>query len=154
MIDKPKHCLNWRQCISQAYQLESNIHSFVHTLCINAQPNTNAHTFFLQALPFLCCSSFAFCLCLLLYFCPPVPHISFLLWLTEIPYATNQKSPSQCIIGLRHHTNNIASVTRGEQLVQLPVQMLPLPSPLLLCREVSCVPFPLCYLIMQFSFCL
>lgn len=144
MIDKPKHCLNWRRCAHQGYQLETNRHTLVHTLCMN---KGNTHTLASQAIPFI-----------RLCFCLPVLHLSLLLWLTKSPYATNQKGLWGCIIWLRQHTNSAASVTRGEQLVQLPVQMWPVPAPLFslpasLPREVSCAPFPLFHLIMQFAAC-
>ena len=50
---------------------------------------------------------------------------------------------SLCGYRLYHHANNVASVTRGGQLVQLPVQMQPPPPHPLpsLPLEVSCVPF-------------
>lgn len=74
LIDKPKHCLNWRQCASQAYQRETNIHSCTdsYILCawINAiHDTTRIHTHtFLTSTPIHSLSAFAHCFLFLCHF--------------------------------------------------------------------------------------
>lgn len=97
-------------------------HSYILYAWING---TRKHTFLTNTLIHFAVVTLALCFS----FCPSVINRSLLLWTTKISYATNQKNLCRCIIWLHYHANNTVSATRGEQLVQLPVQMWPVLTP-------------------------
>lgn len=126
MIDKPKHRFNWRQCAGQAYPHETNItdmHTFIHTLCMNKR-HTQTHFSHKHTHPFRCRYT-----CSLLFFLS-VSYKSFSTFVDNQNFLCNEpKNLCRCIIWLHYHANNTVSATRGEQLVQLPVQMWPVLTP-------------------------